>query len=395
MSKKIFLYGTPSKIAGDQNTALKAKHGQSGGNSGNLFIGASVRRHIPEPWSEQIIGAPIDIDALHDNCDMIVIPASNFFNEYIDYSRIINILEKTSLPIVTVGLGAQAKSFNENIKIKKENRRFFEILADRCETIGVRGYFTAECLNNIGIKNVDVIGCPTYFFNARPSYKIIKKPLIDESNIAINFERKKELNHLVKLAISLDVPIIAQNELFELGFKKYREESRKKLINHPHFDVYRHLPYDPEKIYDYINRKIEIFYDIDRWMNRMKRFDFVVGPRLHGNMIALQSGVPALWIQHDSRTTEVTDFLQLPAIHISELKEFRSFAELYNHLEYDKFNKAYSPLYENYVRFLEKNNVPHNMVEPIVTDVEPKSVHEEAISLYTRKKKSKVKFSLL
>lgn len=386
MEKRIFLYGVPSKIIDEKNKPLKIKYNQSGRNSGNLFIGASLIRHIPAPWAERTIGSSIDIGALHENCDMIIIPASNFFKEGPDFSNAIQFLEKTKLPIITVGLGAQANSFNEKINITKENLLFFELLADRCETIGVRGYFTAECMNNIGIKNIDVIGCPSYFYNATPNFKIKRKNEIDETKVAINFVRKKELSHLISLAIPNNTPIIFQNELFELRFDQDQGISRKELLEHPFFDTYRNLPDDNDVIFDYISKNMQIYFDINLWMNTLKKFDFVVGPRLHGNMIALQSGVPALWIQHDSRTTEISDFLNLPAIRVQDLNNFQSFKELYEIADYENFEDTYGALFTNYVSFLEKNGIPHTLPEPIPTELSPKYIHQEAESKYTIKK---------
>jgi hypothetical protein len=41
--------------------------------------------------------------------------------------------------------------------------RFFDYLAQRCISIGVRGPYTAEILAKMQITNVGVVGCPSYF----------------------------------------------------------------------------------------------------------------------------------------------------------------------------------------------------------------------------------------
>jgi Polysaccharide pyruvyl transferase len=47
-------------------------------------------------------------------------------------------------------------------------------------------------------------------------------------------------------------------------------------------------------------------------MGFLQRFDFVVGTRFHGAMLALQAGVPAAVIAHDSRTYEMCTTMGVP-----------------------------------------------------------------------------------
>jgi polysaccharide pyruvyl transferase WcaK-like protein len=61
------------------------------------------------------------------------------------------------------------------------------------------------------------------------------------------------------------------------------------------------------------------FGDVQAWMDFLRKFDFVIGTRVHGAMLALQAGVPAACIAHDSRTLELCETMGMPA---------RSFAEI-------------------------------------------------------------------
>ena len=44
----------------------------------------------------------------------------------------------------------------------------------------------------------------------------------------------------------------------------------------------------------------------------MRNFDFVVGPRFHGVMLAMQAGTPGGVIAHDSRTHEMCETMEIP-----------------------------------------------------------------------------------
>ena len=53
-------------------------------------------------------------------------------------------------------------------------------------------------------------------------------------------------------------------------------------------------------------------------MDFYKGFDFVIGPRIHGVMLALQAGVPALCGTIDARTEELCKTMMVPHIKFNE-----------------------------------------------------------------------------
>lgn len=62
-----------------------------------------------------------------------------------------------------IGAGAQAYEFGGCIALTEGTRCFLGYVAARSVSIGVRGHYTAEVLARLGIRNVDVIGCPSAF----------------------------------------------------------------------------------------------------------------------------------------------------------------------------------------------------------------------------------------
>ncbi|HEY6772902.1 MAG TPA: polysaccharide pyruvyl transferase family protein, partial [Oxalicibacterium sp.] len=92
--------------------------------------------------------------------------------------RITRFLEKITIPIVPVSLCAN--SFNGYDlglaeRLSPNQKRNLALLSEKSKLIGVRGNYTAEILNRLGIKNVKVIGCPSYFENG-PARILQKKP---------------------------------------------------------------------------------------------------------------------------------------------------------------------------------------------------------------------------
>jgi polysaccharide pyruvyl transferase WcaK-like protein len=60
--------------------------------------------------------------------------------------------------------------------------------------------------------------------------------------------------------------------------------------------------------------------------------DFVTGTRIHGNILALQSEVPAIPIVHDSRTTGLCKTLKIPFTDLNQTQEWLSPSQVISQL---------------------------------------------------------------
>jgi hypothetical protein len=81
---------------------------------------------------------------------------------------------------------------------------------------------------------------------------------------------------------------------------------------------FRPLLSDEEFAY-WCRRNMLCFGSAESWMKWLQRHDFVVGPRFHGIMLAIQAGVPAGCIAHDSRTLELCQTMALPVVHYKDV----------------------------------------------------------------------------
>ena len=82
------------------------------------------------------------------------------------FDRVNRFLEAIRIPIVPISLGAN--SFNGYdltlcSRLSGEQKRFLSLVSEKSAKIGVRGAYTAEVLNQLGVKNVQITGCPSYF----------------------------------------------------------------------------------------------------------------------------------------------------------------------------------------------------------------------------------------
>ena len=144
---------------------------KTGRNTGNLLIGTALRRQLA--IDEYAVGTHFDPVQVNESFDLIAIPAANFIYERFDFGYLADFIERTRLPCLMVGIGAQSPNMNTfSIDIPEGTKRFVKIVGERSKSIGVRGEYTAGVLERLGVKNVTVTGCPSLYWNLRPDIDI-------------------------------------------------------------------------------------------------------------------------------------------------------------------------------------------------------------------------------
>lgn len=299
----------------------KAELSQVGGNTGNLVFVEGLKRNVDFDY-ESFLTLEWKKDFLGRENVRAIMPAANFLSKETKWiENLVPILESTDMSFTLAGLGAQAK-LNETpndvvSKLSTGQKRFFSLVGERARTIGVRGEFTAECLDLLGIKNVDIIGCPS-FYSCEGHYPLIKKASLDKVMCTKSGKDIKihEISEMVNATVISQV-----NGDDKCGCKN-------------------------------------IFYDFDEWNKFIQKNDFTFsfGTRFHGNMMALNNGVPTLWIVHDWRTLELAQYLKLP--YINYYQEFQNITkpeQLLDYCDYGELYKSYADLYKNYREFIGRN----------------------------------------
>ena len=132
-------------------------------------------------------------------------------------------------------------------------------------------------------------------------------------------------------------------------------DDREKTLSHRHF--YKKL--SQEDFSAWTKAKRHVFFDVPSWMNFYKNFDFVVGPRIHGIMLALQAGVPAVCIAIDSRTKELCETMHIPHVMAATMKTNITKKDLMNYFRFDPegfdVNRKY--LANKFVTFFHNNGI--------------------------------------
>lgn len=341
----------------ESNVEEKVRY--TGNNTGNLLFVESIKEqlgYVKETWLR-----PGEISSVENAS--AVMPASNFIINGGDtfIEQCMEMLEGTTCPVTMAGLGAQSsKELNTPKKLVQAltptKIKFFKMLSERAVSLGIRGEFTAQCLEEMGIHNYRIIGCPSAYKYLDGEYKILKAPTSERVMFTTTTGNEHE-RKIVEMGMSARATWIMQmmTEMPEVALEGKMPNEKWMQIRFPG------LTATPEEFKIFMQEHAKMFFRINDWYDYYKEQDFTFsyGSRFHGNMSALRSGIPALWIVHDSRTTELVNTLKLPNIDFETFDKIKSIEELINYCDYSEFYKNYKQLTKEYVNFLEENNLKH------------------------------------
>lgn len=359
MKKVLFFNHIP--LAGKEPDAGWEKQLENtGNNTGNMLFVESMKEQVD--YSLELWFAESNCYDSLINRAVGVLPMANLIGIHDRCAEAWSeLISKVPFPIVPVGMGAQStKELDTPSKLVgalPESKIYaLKSMAERVKSMGVRGDFTAQCLECMGIKNYRIIGCPSAYKYLSGTYDEIKAP--DSNNVVCNITTGNTYeSKILQLAMQNDWEWVMQtaNELPEccLGDRQISKEKMER--------VFPGLPKSDQEVLDYTQKRGNMFFDIADWYAFLmkKQFTFSFGSRFHGNMIALRAGIPALWVVHDSRTKELTDTFSLPQINYKQLQTVRSIEELLEYCDYDAFYKKYKQKCKEYAAFLEENEISH------------------------------------
>lgn len=265
-----------------------------------------------------------------------------WIQEMADFSHLNLVLDILGdLPLVPISIGVQANNFNPDFRLHPETVKVIKRISERCN-MGVRGYYTAYILAKYGIKNFEVIGCPSMYMPGVDYEKLGKKKTLPQK-IVVNFSTFYGMQNKTRV-----------------DFLKYCAKQNFSFVEQCSFQISESNISDRtelSQIKNWIDSQGKCFFDIRQWQEYMCGFDFSMGLRFHGNVMALWSGIPALFVNSDSRTKELCDFYGLPCINIEAFDSSKPIEYYYELANYEKFLERYDECRNTYINFLQKNNL--------------------------------------
>lgn len=349
-----FLRTVPEVSADGMTTVEKLR--VTVNNTGNYFFEHALSRQLVD--CEEVSA----LSELPVSAERLILSMSNFISPATDLGWFADEIEaRAPKQIVMVGAGAQAHGFADRIRLTAGTRRFVDMLSERGVSIGVRGQYTAEVLDDMGVRNLDVIGCPSLFYHCDRNFTINKKDLGGSPpRVAVHCTPegfyRDAVSHLLSFAMRVGATYIAQSEAL-LIFDDPEMEERRRYF----FGYYNDGNYSSEQLYDWMKQNVRWFFDLSTWFSYMASMDVAIGSRFHGNMAALQVGVPALNLVFDTRTRELCEHLNLPYEFLKAFDGRRSAEDIYQGLDYTMFNATFPEKFDTYADFLSRNGVLHRL----------------------------------
>lgn len=337
-------------------------------NTGNFMFTEAVYRQLYA--NTECIGFFYDVDRANKMLDHIVIPAANWINSYDDWNWLCNLIENTNIPVTVIGMGIQNDNHDiKEFKASESSVRLAKILSEKSPLISVRGELTKLYLESIGIQNSVVTGCPSLYMKLDNYENGIDKreSIVIQSTrygISKKFSEENTINsNLFRLSQKLDADMILQSEIEEMMLIiKQDSEARNIAENSVEYLTKLYGFEQKSDFFDYVRKKCRVFFDVNHWSNFLRDRFGVIGTRLHGSIIALNSGVPALLIPHDSRTSEMAEFADIPILAAREAAALSTLAEAKEKLSHADVKKFQATRARNgivYRAFLTSCNLPY------------------------------------
>lgn len=333
-------------------------------NTGNLVFIYTINNLIKNPKLYYDISSLDEIN----KCSCLIVPAANWISSSLDMSGVMNYIKQIKIPIVFLGLGAQATSYEDkNFILNKSSIDLIDLIKNRECAVGSRGQFTQEVLEKYGVFST-IVGCTSNLLNQDPN-------LVDK--LVNKWEQKSRFCAGVGNDINTKCPVSTKAEqlIFDWGTKYgfYLQQSYLSIINSIRLNNQYSESYNSKdifnkigtscKTYEEFNKLItnnsRIYISIDQWMEDMSRMDLCFGTRIHGNILATQSQCPSIVVYHDSRTRELAETMCYPRISVGDFVKIRSIDELKDKCicDFSLYNKKRSELKQNLKNILSKFEV--------------------------------------
>jgi hypothetical protein len=338
-----------------------------GKNTGNLLFTNAVWNQIAGP--KERTNFSFCPNKLNEEYSALVIPAANWLSPFVDFGDLAKLVEALKIPVVLIGLGAQDADYSGSIDVPQGTVRFIKAVSERSVSISVRGAYTRDILSSLGIDNVTVTGCPSLYQDFRtfspPPQKLnirFDRGLIHSTRYSAShapFARTESAHRkLFRLAYAEKLDLLIQSEPEEMamltGFSDGGDfDDRLRMLMG---EVYN-TP-DWEDLKAFILRQGRVYFDVSKWARSLDMYDYVLGTRLHGTIMALNSGVPAVLVHHDSRTRELCEFAAIPSVSDDSLQTNHHYIErLFARADWSRYYEMRERNLTTYMNFLSINGL--------------------------------------
>jgi hypothetical protein len=348
-----------------------------GSNTGNMAFKSAIESQVDGDIIHYRWGS--DPKTISKEVDIIILPAANQLGPHGDFGSFANAIEKLDIPLVVIGLGAQAQNFNKDITLLDGTKRWLDALLENGSRFGIsniytRGPYTSAQIKHLTGGNSVVGGCPSHFLNSNPklgemitkNFGRLKQAKPYNLSVAAALATKNETirkieKHLINLLNHYDNPdgkYIVQSgvEAIKIAFGLDSEVPEDKIKDFKDFV----MPKSSKAAFEsWRIKKVLAYRSLESWLEDLSRTTFTIGMRYHGVALALQAGQLGCVISIDSRTEEMCNQTGVPTIKAKDYNTNQNTDELLKSINFDPiaYDKLRAERARNYVKFLKGCNL--------------------------------------
>lgn len=332
--------------------------GFRGRNIGNGYIGWAMMKilgdkhsydyHIPNVWESDL--SDLVVNKINREYSHVVFICQDFIrvaSKVLPYRRVINFINRLTVPIVPVSLGVNWFGARDDDKLiaslGEDQKEFLQVLSRESELIGVRSPIALEVLEKLGVSNGVVTGCPSYF-ESGPN-RIVTKGQWNVDTLVTTGESFSPLYPDCYHILQDEIPWVE----FLLG---HRDEIRE--VDTRPFGAFCSDNLSAKIVRDHY--KILFFSSFSNWelFYEIKKPCLTIGTRLHSAIFALNRGFPAIVTNGDARATEMCKYLGIPHMLLGQDIDKE---KLFEELDLTHMNELYESRRQVFLQFLKDSGL--------------------------------------
>lgn len=337
-------------------------------NTGNLAFVHAIHAHLGGNVRSVMWADPIELANQADT--VAILPLAIQRGQHLDLAKQAERFQQITVPLVAIGLGAQSNLKREIPHVQESTLSWLRSLVDHAPSswpnIGAQDASTMDVLDHLGFADhATIIGCPSHFINPTPLLgKQIAGRLHTPERIAVTAGdhnrghlRRIEAS-LARLVTETDGSYIGQSPLDMMMLTRGQAQAMEGA-NLQECRDYIQPDMPMREFVDWSIRYGNLFSDAQRWLEHYRHFDFVIGTRVHGVILGIQSGIPSMCIIHDSGTLELCETLKIPYILAADVMDGVKRRDLVPRFNFDAedFDRNRRAICRRYVQFLWSNGL--------------------------------------
>ena len=321
------------------------------GNVGDLFIADSVKRilRFDRATSFDVDPrrplSPVDIERINAADAAIIVGTNLWYRDMPKPGRwqlSFDDLRRIRVPIIPLGMGTTRHPGEDN-GFGPDTCAQLRLIHASCAVGSARDPRTALALAQAGIRNVSVTGCPTLFHSLQPTWELRRPMHTRRIVLTVRKGQKRNVHALLRLVRRRGlVPVVAA------------QQADDRLLC-------RGIPFVRSVVPTLFR------FATAPYRQLVEQSCGAIGWRLHGNMIHLAHGNPAMLFSNCSRGASFCELFGLPTMASPDHQRL-SDAALSEMLDRFFDDATFAPLARRFpvvraemVRFLNANGLEHNL----------------------------------